>query len=68
MYFINQVHFETTMTGRVLHIIQQLTGVFDLGTRCRIHLNQVNKTSLGNIFAGTTHTTGFGSNTGFTIE
>ena len=57
MHFVNQVDLEASTGWRVLHIIQQLPGVFDLGARCRIHLNQINKTALGDFLTGRTSTT-----------
>ncbi len=68
MNFVDQVDLITTAGRRILHVLQQLAGIFHFGTRRRIHFNQINKTPLGDFTATGTLAAGLRANTGFTIE
>ena len=39
VHFVNKVDLETATRGGVLHVIQQVTGIFDLGAGCRINFD-----------------------------
>ena len=43
VHFVDQVDLEAPTARRVLHVIEQLTGVFDLGAAGGVDLDQVNK-------------------------
>ena len=52
VHFVDQVDLEAP-TGRcVLHVFQQLAGVFNLGAAGGVDLDQVNKTPLVNFQTG----------------
>ena len=68
MHLIDQVHLVATARGRVLDVIQQLTGILHLGPAGRIHLDQVDKTALADLHAGITSTTGLGAHTLLAIQ
>ena len=62
VHLIDQVHL-VAATGRcVLHVLQQLAGIFYLGAASGIHLDQIDKAVLGNLDTGGTLATGLGAN------
>ncbi|KPQ24249.1 MAG: hypothetical protein HLUCCA13_10730 [Halomonas sp. HL-48] len=44
VHLIDEIHLITPLGRRILHVIEQLAGVFDLGPRGGIHFDQVDKT------------------------
>ena len=58
MHFIDKIDLVTTSRWRVLDIVQQLAHIIYASTRCRIHLNQINKTAFTDLSTGGTFTTG----------
>ena len=68
MHLIDQVHL-VSATGRcVLHVIQQLAGVFYLGAASRIHFNQIDKAAVSNFLTGRAHTAGPGTDALLTVQ
>jgi hypothetical protein len=51
MHLIDEVNLEATSTWRVLHIVEKLSRVFDLGTRRRVNFQEVDETSLSDLCA-----------------
>ncbi|EPF15417.1 hypothetical protein HMPREF0201_03388 [Cedecea davisae DSM 4568] len=68
MNFVNQVDFKAATRRSVLDVIQQVTGVFNLGARSGVYLNQVNKATLFDFPAVIAHAARRGGNPGFTIQ
>ncbi len=68
MDFVDQINFVASATGRILNIIQQLTGIIDLGTRRGINFNQINKTTVVDFNTAITLATGSRADALFTIE
>ncbi|MNZ86193.1 hypothetical protein D3C78_1050100 [compost metagenome] len=46
VHFVDQVDLVAAAAGRVLHVVEQLAGVLDLGPAGGIHLDQVDETPL----------------------
>ena len=67
MHFIYQIHFKATTTGSILHVIEQIAGIFYFGARGRINFQQINKIAGINFLAGTANAARRGGNAGFTI-
>ena len=68
MHLIDEVNLVAATAGRILHIFQQLAGIFYLGARCRIHFDQINKTPLVDLATGTAFATGGGTHALLTID
>ncbi len=51
MHLIDEVNLEATPTWRVLHIVEKLSRVFDLGARRRVNLQEVDETPLSDLCA-----------------
>jgi hypothetical protein len=68
MHFIDQIDFEAATRRGVLHVVEQIAGIFNFGTRCGVNLNQIDKAALLNFTAVITLTTGGGSDTGFAVK
>ncbi|MNT86967.1 hypothetical protein D3C72_2273270 [compost metagenome] len=43
MHFVDQVDLEAPAAGGVLHVVEQLAGVLDLGTAGGVDLDQVDE-------------------------
>ena len=68
VHLIDQVHLVTAARGRVLHVVEQLAGVVDLGARGRIDFDQINKAPLVDLLAGAAAAAGSGGHTGFAVQ
>ncbi len=68
VHFIDKINFKASTSGRVLHVIQQIAGIFDLCARCGVDFNQINETALLNFTAVIAHAAGGGSNARFAIQ
>ena len=44
VHFVDQIDLEAPAARRVLHVVEQLTGVFDLGAAGRVHFDQIDET------------------------
>ena len=53
MHFVDQVYLKLAAGGFVLHIVQQLPGILDLGARRGVDLKQVNIVTLLNFLTRT---------------
>ncbi len=67
MDFIDQIDLEATAGRRVLHVIQQIAGIFDFGARSGIDLYQIDKAPLFYFTAVIADAAWRGGNTGFTV-
>ena len=56
VHFIDEVHLETTTGRTVLHVVEQLSGVFHLGAGRRIDFQQIDEIALIDLAAGIAHT------------
>ncbi|MNC01835.1 hypothetical protein D3C75_491900 [compost metagenome] len=52
VHLIDEVHLEAAAGRAVLHVVQQLAGVFHLGARGRIDLQQIDEVALIDLTAG----------------
>ena len=68
VHFVDQVDLEAATARRVLHVVQQLAGVFDLGTARGVDLDQVDETPFVDLTAHRTGATRRRGDTGFTIQ
>ena len=68
MNFVDQVDFESPARWRILHIVQQVTGVLDSGARRSINLNQIDEPALTDFTAGVALPTGCRGNALLTIQ
>ena len=65
---VDQVHLVTAARGRVLHVVEQVTCIVDLGFRRGINLDEVDETSLIDFLARAAPAAGLGCNACLTIE
>ncbi|KPY82369.1 Uncharacterized protein ALO94_05556 [Pseudomonas syringae pv. spinaceae] len=68
VHFVDQVDLEASATGRVLHVVQQLAGVFDLGAAGGVDLDQVDKTAFVDLLAHRTGAAGRRGDAGFAVQ
>ena len=68
VHFVDQVDLEAPTARRVLHVVQQLASVFDLGAARGVDLDQVDETAFVDLPAHRTFAAGRGSDTGFTVQ
>ena len=67
MHLIDEVDLKTTATWRILHVVEKLSRVFDLGSRRRIHFDKVYETALIDLHARVAFFTGYGAYALFAI-
>src|SRR5690606_9330559 len=60
--------FVAALGRRVLDVIQQLPGIFHLGTRGRIHLDKIDEAAFVDFETGRALITGFGTDPHFAVE
>ena len=46
MHFIDQIDFVASLVGGILHIVKQVAGIFDFGSRCGIDFDQIHEAAL----------------------
>ena len=68
VHLIHQVNLVSSTRWRVLHVIQQLASILDLGAGSCIDFDQVNETPFIDFHTGGTHAAGFRTDTRFTVE
>ncbi len=68
VHFVDQVDLEAATTRRVLHVVEQLAGILDLGAAGGVHFDQVDEAPLVDLPAYRAGTAGRGADTGFTVE
>ena len=68
VHLVDQVHLVARAGGRVLHVLQQVAGVLDLGAGGGVDFQQVHAAALGDFGAGAAGAAGFGADAGFTVE
>ncbi|CDF96207.1 hypothetical protein BN844_1507 [Pseudomonas sp. SHC52] len=68
VHFVDQVDLEAPTARGVLHVVEQLAGVLDLGSAGGVDLDQVDETSFVDFPADRTLATRRRSDTGFTIQ
>src|SRR6202011_5395079 len=54
--------------GRVLHVVEHLACIVDLGARCRVHLDEIDESPRVDFAARSANTAGLGGHAGFAIE
>ena len=57
MHFIDQIDFEAAAGRGVLHVVEQIAGIFNFGARCGIDLDQIDKAALLDFTAVITNAT-----------
>ncbi|MBV6417113.1 MAG: hypothetical protein CMLOHMNK_01750 [Steroidobacteraceae bacterium] len=68
VHFIDEIHLAAAGRGRVLHVLEQLARVVDLGARRGIDLDQVDEAALVDGPAGRTRTAWFGRHPGLAVQ
>ena len=68
MHFVDQIDLEAPTARRILHVVEQLTGVFDLGAAGGVHFDQVDETALIDLPTHRTGATRRGADAGFTVQ
>ncbi|MNE00325.1 hypothetical protein D3C80_927320 [compost metagenome] len=68
VHFVNQVNLEAAAGGCVLDVIQQIAGIFHLGSGRGVDLDQINKAPLLNLAAVVALTARRGGDAGFTVQ
>ncbi len=68
MHFVYQVDFEAATGRRVLDVIQQVAGIFNLGTRGGVNLNQIDKAPLLDFAAVVAHAARRRSDAGLAVQ
>ena len=68
MHFVDQVDLEAPTARGILHVIQQLAGVFDLGTAGGVDLDQVDEAAFVDLPAHRTGAAGRGGDAGFAVQ
>ncbi len=68
VHFVDQVNLEAPAARCVLHVIEQLAGVLDLGPAGSVDLDQVDEAALVDLPAHRTRTAGRGGNARLTVE
>ncbi len=68
VHFVDQVDLEASAAGRVLHVVQQLAGVFDLGAARGVDFDQVDETAFVDLTAYRALSTRRGADAGFAVQ
>ena len=68
MHLVDQVHLVAPPGGRVLHVIEQVAGIVDLGLRRGIDLDEVDETPLVDLPARAARAAGFRSDALLAIQ
>ncbi|CRN03237.1 hypothetical protein [Pseudomonas sp. 34 E 7] len=68
VHFVDQVDLEAATARCVLHVVEQFTGVFDLGAARGVDLDQVDETPFVDLAAYRTGAARCRGDTGFTIQ
>ena len=68
VHFVDQVDLEAATARRVLHVVEQLAGVFDLGAAGGVDLDQVDETPFIDFPAHRTGAARRGGDAGFTVQ
>ena len=68
MHFVDEVDLVASTRGRVLHVVEHLACVIDLGSRCRVYLNEIYKPPRVDFAARAAYAARVGGHARFTIE
>ena len=68
VHFVDQIDLITRMGGRILDVVEQFTGLINLGARRGIDFDQVNETTLIDGGAGTTRAAGRAANPRLAVQ
>src|SRR3990167_554641 len=68
MHFVDQVDLEASTARRILHVVEQLAGIFNLGAAGSIDFDQVDKTAFINLFTNRTDAAGRRADAGLAIQ
>ena len=68
MHFVDQVNLEAPAARRILHVVQQLAGVFHLGTAGGVHFDQVDEAAFIDLPAYRAGATGPGADASFAVQ
>ena len=68
VHLIDEVDLVAAPGRRVLHVVEQLAGIFHLGTAGRIHFDQVHEAAFADFHTGGADPTGTGTDTLFAIQ
>ena len=68
VHFIDQIDLEAAARRGVLHVVEQIAGVFHLGARGGVDLDQIDKTPLLDLPAVVTYAARGGGDPGFAVQ
>src|SRR6185369_14212079 len=68
VHFVDQVDLVTAAGRRVLHVLEQLARVVDLGTRGSVDLDEIDEAALVDLLAGRAYAAGCGGDPGLAVE
>ncbi len=68
VHFVDQVDLEASTTRRILHVVQQLAGILDLGTAGGVHFDQIDEAPLIDLPAYRAGAAGGGADAGLTVQ
>ena len=68
VHLVDEVHLVAAAGRRVLHVVEQLARVVDLGPRRRVDFDEVNETSAVDFPAGPAHAARLRSNAGLAVQ
>jgi hypothetical protein len=68
VHFVDQVDLVATASRRVLHVVEQLARIVDLGARSGVHFDQVDEATLVDLATGTANAAWRRRHAGFAIQ
>ena len=68
MHFVDEVHLEATARRGVLHVVEQLARVIDLGARGRVDFDEIGEASRVDLEAAGAHAARLGSDPALAVE
>ena len=68
VHFIDQIDLEAATRRGVLHVVEQIAGVFHFGARGGVDLNQIDKTPLLDLTTVVAHAARGGGDPGFAVQ
>ena len=68
VHFVDEVHLVPAPSRCVLHVVQELARVVDLGARRRVYFDQIDEASLIDLPAARAHSAGLGAHADFAVQ
>ena len=68
VHLVDEIHLEATACGRELHVVHQVASLVDFGPRCRIHFDEVDKTTFIQFITRSALAARQGGHPGFAVQ